>query len=66
MIGDLHPEFPLLHVVDENADGHPVAYGTKGPWFSLRDPRLILTDRTGRSLLLVPFRRTPVSEMCMN
>jgi hypothetical protein len=50
MLGDSHSRFPLLYVAREDDNGAPTAYGTKGPWASLGDPRLILRDRAGRIL----------------
>jgi hypothetical protein len=57
MLGDTHPRFPLLYVAREDENGTPTAYGTKGPWASLGDPRLILRDRAGRILEHRPIRR---------
>lgn len=45
MIGDRHPDFPLLYAVEEDENGEAIAYATTGPWFGADDPRLILTDR---------------------
>lgn len=61
MIGDIHPNFPLLYVSAESEDGKPLAYATKGECFSLDDPRLVLMDRAGRQLA---HHREHIGEPC--
>jgi hypothetical protein len=51
MIGDIHPRFPLLSVAREDENGTPTSWRTKGPYWSLDDPRILLIrDRAGRVL----------------
>jgi hypothetical protein len=61
MIGDRHPDFPLLYVAKESNDGQPLAYATTGPYFSVDDPRVVLTDREGRRVQHHPTHTDRIS-----
>jgi len=51
MIGDIHPRFPLLSVARVDENGTPTSWRTKGPYWSLDDPRIMLIrDQAGRVL----------------
>jgi hypothetical protein len=49
-LSDPHPDFPLLYVDRLNDDGSVYSWGTRGAYFSLDDPRIVVLDRAGRQL----------------